>query len=578
MIVYPIYPIEGTYQYNQKFDVSVIVPLYKSEEVIVDQIRDWHSDDRYSVEIVYVDDKCPHMSKHVVEEEWNKRPDKKNFNVKLVLATKNNGFAGACNIGANHASGKYLIFLNADTVVTPNWIGPMIDLFQDPKVGIVGNLQIKQGGKFDGTIDGAGSEWSWEFMNFMHIGRHFYHGRPLVQPMLPAEAPADIMCVGEREMVTGCCLAIPKMLFNEVGGFDQTYRIGYWEDTELNLRVREAGYKILFQPTSVIYHKLGHSNISLHEFATANKNQFVNRWIINRKLDQFVKEKRPNDLVISTTENLDRICSPRMTYYRRTYRNSVRWDGREKLQGKRVIVYCEQGFGDTIQFVRYIKALKNLGCYTILHCAIPLHTLFVGHVEAVDEVFDKDNPNLPPHDYHVLSMSLPFLIENAETTSPYIRVDEKTDIGYNDKFKIGIAWEGSPDHSNNILRSCSLSHFKEIEKLSNVKLFMLQKQIHIPELVLGCEQMELLGVGLVDFLDTAKFINALDLVVSVDTSVLHLAGAMNKPAIGLLSTPCDTRWDVKEWYPSVKLIRQKEPCRWDYVFDELVQTMKGLIC
>jgi GT2 family glycosyltransferase len=568
-LVYPIYPIEGKYTHNSRFDVSVIIPLYKSNVVIADQIQKWHFDDKYSIELVYVDDLCPSKSKSVVVAEWNKRSDKHDHSIKLVPSVKNKGFAGACNMGAMNSTGDYLIFLNADTVVTPNWITPMIDLFQDPKVGIVGNLQIKEGGKFDGTIDSAGSEWSWHFMNFMHIGRHFMHGSPLQVPMTPKEVPEDMMSVGEREMVTGCCFAIPRHLYNEVGGFDENYKIGYWEDADLNLKVRSMGYKVMFQPKSVIYHKLSHSNISVHQFHESNKVYFMNNWIISGKLEKLVKSPKPADIMI-TTDSVDRVYNQNMSYYRETYKNSPRWDGIESLNGKTVLVYGEQGLGDNIQFVRYINELKKKGCRVIVHCSMALHALFLG-IDGVDEVLDKNHDELPPHHCHILSMSLPFLLNDPKTKFPYVKIKEKMDLG--EGFKIGIAWEGSPLHSNNEQRSCHIKYFKPLLDLG-AKLFMLQQQIHSPALV--CD-MDLYGVQLNDFTDTAKLINSVDLVACVDTSVLHLAGAMNKKAIGLLSMPGDYRWNVKEWYPSIKFIRQKETGVWDSVFEELISEVKGLM-
>jgi len=570
-LVYPIYPVTGKYSHNKRFDVSIIIPLYKSNSVIADQIQKWQSDDKYTVEIIYVDDFCPTKSKSVVVGEWNKRPDRHDQPIKLVPSVRNKGFAGACNLGAMNATGKYLIFLNADTVVTPNWIAPMIDLFEDSKVGIVGNLQIKEGGKFDGTIDSAGSEWSWQFMNFMHIGRHFIHGLPLQLPMYPDDAPADVMSVGEREMVTGCCFTIPRQLFNEVGGFDENYRIGYWEDADLNLKVRSMGYKVLFQPASRIYHKLSHSNISVHQFHENNKIYFMNNWIISGKLENMVKAPKPPDLMI-TTESVDRVYNQHMTYYRETYKHSSRWNGMDTLEEKKIIVYGEQGLGDNIQFVRYAKHLKKKGCHVTIHCDAALHSLF-RTIDGVDAVLDKDCDQLPAHDYHVLSMSLPFMLSDPKIKFPYIKADGKKDLGELG-FKIGIAWEGSPTHSNNSLRSCPLRYFKPLIDDLGASLFILQKEVHLHELI--CE-IDLYGTNLNDFTDTAKLINSVDLVICVDTSVLHLAGAMNKKAIGLLSEPGDYRWNVKEWYPSIKLIRQKESGVWESVFEELIVEVKGLM-
>lgn len=576
MIIYPIYPIAGHYDQNEKFDVSVIVPLYKSNKVILDQITQWHQDAHLKVEIIYVDDKCPTKSKMVVFQEWSKKGKKEDHNVTLVLSSKNKGFSGACNIGAMHARGKFLIFLNADTVVTNGWIQPMIDLFNDSKVGIVGNLQLKEGGRFHNTIDSAGSEWSWDFMNFMHVGRHFFNGKALDRPYKINNAPQDMLVVSEREMVTGCCFAIPKNLFNEVGGFDEGYKIGYWEDSELCMSIKELGYKIMFQPNSIIYHKLSHSNIGKHDHHESNRIRFFNKWVLSNKIDQFIKSVRPKGLNL-TDEVVDRVSALQMSFYRNVYSNSIRWNGKDDLKEKTVIVYCEQGLGDTLQFVRYTKHLKQICKKIILHCALPLHSLFKDHLDGVDELLDKNNEILPFHDYHILSMSLPFLLQTPKEEFPYIKIKENTEIGYEHYFKIGIAWEGSPSHTNNKQRSCPLRHFKILEKIPNLKLFMLQDKIHLNKWLKNCEEMDINGVEINDFKDTAKLINSLDLIISVDTSILHLAGAMDKKAIALLSNPGDARWDVYNWYPSIIPIKQKKSGHWNSVFKELEMKVKELI-
>ena len=175
---------------------------------------------------------------------------------KIILHTQNAGFATACNTGVQHASGKYLIFLNADCTVTPNWIQPMVNPLELDEIGMVGNMQLSD----SGLIDSCGSEWVWNDRSFRHIGRHIYKGKP-IQPMTIDKAPKEIISAGERDMVTGCCFAIRKNLFLDLQGFDINYRIGYWEDSDLNMRVKARGYKVWFTPESKIYHSVGHSSL-----------------------------------------------------------------------------------------------------------------------------------------------------------------------------------------------------------------------------------------------------------------------------------------------------------------------------
>ncbi len=268
-------------------DVSVIIPLYKSREDVKYQIRSWPKTNHLKVEIIYVEDNCPQNSKMAVFSTWKEKNIKESC-VRLIFLTENRGFGGACNVGAYHANGKYLVFLNADTIVTEDWLNAIIEPFSDPKIGIVGNLQIKDGGQWDGTIDGAGSEWYWSSMQFEHIGRHIYNGLLLKQPMKVTNLEKR-----EVEMVTGCCFAIPKLLFDEIGGFNLNYKIAYWEDSEICMTVREKGYKIVFQPKSIIYHKLSKSQATAHPYHEWNKFYFINKWVRTKRLDNLVKATRP---------------------------------------------------------------------------------------------------------------------------------------------------------------------------------------------------------------------------------------------------------------------------------------------
>lgn len=291
-----IYPIPGKININQTPDISIIIPMYKSKKVIEDQIRRWPVTDLgLTTEIIYVDDKCPENSSQAVMQKWKIRDDHKNFYVKLIINSKNKGFGGACNVGAFHAKGKYLIFLNADTVPEPNWLKPIFHAFeQDEKIGIVGNLQLKEGGDQHGTIDGAGSEWLWGESNFLHIGRHILDGETLDNgPLFPEQLPQHLNSLSEREMVTGCCLAIRKDLFKNIGGFNERYRIGYWEDSEINMTVKEKGYRVVFVPNSIIWHKLSHAKVGKHDFHDLNKQHFMSKWDASGRLDALVKDKRP---------------------------------------------------------------------------------------------------------------------------------------------------------------------------------------------------------------------------------------------------------------------------------------------
>lgn len=265
----------------------------------------------------------------------------------------------------------------------------------------------------------------------------------------------------------------------------------------------------------------------------------------------------------------DRLRSPLMAYYKAVYADSVMWTG-QPLEGKTLIVYCEQGLGDVIQFSRYFKFLREKGCRLLAHCQKSLHRLLAG---MADGFIDKDVVTpLPPHDYHVLSLEVPVMLGvPAGPEGRYIFVEGKEPLP--EGFKIGVAWEGGVNHSNNAERCCPLEYFKQLSE--HAKVYMLQDTIHNKCLIRNCEDMELYGADLGDFLDTAGLVNAVDVVVTVDTSVMHLAAAMGKRTIGLLSHRHDPRWDLCTWYDSLTLVAQKRPGDWDSVF-ETVFSLLGI--
>lgn len=283
-----------------ELDVSVIVPLYTSDKVIQKQIESWTSiDDNISKEIIYVDDLCPNKSYSKVIESWNKKENSEN--IKVIKNSSNCGYGKACNIGSLYARGKYLIFLNADCELTKNWIKPMIDAFSSASdVGIVGNKQIRKG-----NLDSAGSEWSWKTKSFLHIGRNSYHQKMIMRPFGEKDIPSDIDTLEKREMVTGCCFAILHNLFYDLEGFDEKFLIGYWEDSDLCLKVRSEGYEIMYQPNSVITHESGHSRSGGHRFMQHNINHFSSRWIETGRIDKLVASKRNNPPHGDIKKNID---------------------------------------------------------------------------------------------------------------------------------------------------------------------------------------------------------------------------------------------------------------------------------
>lgn len=270
---------------------------------------------------------------------------------------------------------------------------------------------------------------------------------------------------------------------------------------------------------------------------------------------------------------LERIERSEMTYYREVYKDSKRWSG-EPIEGKTLIIYCEQGLGDTIQFARYFDVK---GANIILHCPKSLHRLLLSsHENCMWGAIDKDDPHLPPHDYHVLSMSLPFILKDIQVIFPYINASPASLGDVDNVKKIGICWEGNPDHPNNSERSCPLRYFKALAKPDR-KLFMLQKEIHNRDLIKGCDDLDLYSMKIDDMADLAGFIAAMDVVVSVDTAALHLAGAMGKMTFGLLAKDYDYRWKVRNWYPTAAMLFQGKKGDWLPVFAGVMMLLDTIL-
>ena len=287
-------------------------------------------------------------------------------------------------------------------------------------------------------------------------------------------------------------------------------------------------------------------------------------------------------------------------FWQQVYEPEKKWTGTTDVAGKRIIIHSEQGTGDSIHFVRYVPLLKKLGAHTILHCPESLRSLFV---PLADEVYTKEPTEIPiyqkrtvdfgmpKYDLHCSIMSLPYLLKCNIPPTPYLHTEKTINLDdYKEAFKIGIVWGGNPQHPNDANRSCKLNYFRPIYELPNVKLFSLQKDnrprayrfMPIPvDLTEGAEDMKVVDLSefMEDFEATAAIIKGMDLIISIDTAVVHLAGALNHPTWALLAWNSDWRWkltgDTTEWYSSVKLIRQPSEGDWDSVFASITDRIKN---
>lgn len=268
------------------------------------------------------------------------------------------------------------------------------------------------------------------------------------------------------------------------------------------------------------------------------------------------------------------------------------WDGRP-FPGKALFVYDEQGLGDTLQFVRYLPMVKALGGKVILETAEPLLKL-LKTAAGIDEMVGRPYPQDPNHDFdfHVPLLSLPKIFHtdfnNIPAETPYLSAsDEKAAYWRkrirDSRFTVGIAWSGKSTHRNDRNRSCLLKTFEPLLQLEGIRLIGLQKgkaASQVSGLPVGL-RFENWGQELEDFHDTAGLIQNLDLIITVDTSVAHLAGAMGKTVWLLLPFSPDWRWFLERsdtpWYPTMRLFRQPETGDWDTVFRNVKMELQALL-
>jgi tetratricopeptide (TPR) repeat protein len=263
---------------------------------------------------------------------------------------------------------------------------------------------------------------------------------------------------------------------------------------------------------------------------------------------------------------------------------NLRWDGSD-IAGKRILVRPEQGFGDTIQFARYLPILASRGASVLFECPKELCALFRGF-PGIDELieFRPDPPPLP-FDRYVQLLSLPGLlgthsVESIPWSGPYVQADPVTVESLRGRFAdglfhVGIVWGGNPLHKNDYNRSCALEEFLPLLDVGGVRFFSLQKGNPVADLagLPAAKRIENLEPLLSDFSMTAVLLSHIDLLISVDTSVAHLAGAMGRPVWTLLPYRPDWRWLLERtdspWYPSMKLFRQSTHAGWPSVIRDI---------
>ena len=244
------------------------------------------------------------------------------------------------------------------------------------------------------------------------------------------------------------------------------------------------------------------------------------------------------------------------------------WQGGD-LRGKRLLIYVEQGYGDVFQFCRYIPLLAARGATVLLETVPEIQTLMAG-LPGVAEVFIGGR-NPPACDLVCSLMSLPLwygtTLETVPAQVPYLSADAALVAQWAEFFrptgglKVGIAWAGRPTHSNDHHRSTTFETFAALADVAGVTFYSLQKGPAAAQAAPAPAGMNLVALGdrLPDFSTTAAVVANLDLVIAVDTAIVHLAGALARPVWTLLPFCPDWRWmlqrDDSPWYPTMRLFR-----------------------
>jgi Flp pilus assembly protein TadD len=262
-----------------------------------------------------------------------------------------------------------------------------------------------------------------------------------------------------------------------------------------------------------------------------------------------------------------------------------RWQG-EPLNGRTLLVRAEQGFGDTIQFCRFMPMVT--GGHVILEVQPPLRRLVAG-LQDVEQIVGAGEP-LPDFDLYVPLLSLPHLLGFPPVTVPYLCAEPQLIAAWrerldHDGFKVGIAWQGNPASQAELGRSCPLEALRPLAALPGVRLISLQKHYGLEQLATATTEMRLetpqLDAGPDAFVDTAAVMACLDLIVTSDTSIAHLAGALGRPVWVALQHGPDWRWQLGRedcpWYPSMRLFRQTRRGDWDDVFARIAAAAADLV-
>lgn len=272
------------------------------------------------------------------------------------------------------------------------------------------------------------------------------------------------------------------------------------------------------------------------------------------------------------------------------------WLGKEPLEGKTILLFAEQGLGDTLQFCRYAALVKARGARVVLEVQAPLVGL-LGSLDGVDQLLRKGDP-LPDFDYQCPLMSLPLAfgteLDSIPASPRYLAAEParvaqwgsllEQRLGPRRRLRVGLAWSGNPQHANDHQRSLSFQLLARLFDL-DCQFISLQKEYREADLpqvsALDASGVVLrMDAHLHNFADTAALCEQMDLVIAVDTSVAHLAGALGRPLWVMLPYVADWRWLTEcadtPWYPGARLFRQPRKGDWDSAIEAVAQALAAL--
>ena len=356
-------------------------------------------------------------------------------------------------------------------------------------------------------------------------------------------------------------------------------------------------------------HKLlGHTSAALDDYARSieldanNFRSYNNRAMLFRDMKKFEKAINDLDKCLSIRPDFaEAMWNKALTlllmgkydvgwklyesrWSTKEFRSKVRtfssplWLGKDPLKNKAILIHSEQGLGDSLQFCRYINLFKNLECTVLLEVEKPLLSIMLSLLPK-ESIFEKGS-SLPKFDYHCPMMSLPLAFKTAGITytqaDPYLWPDMSAVsywsevLGNKKKPLVGISWRGNPDHVKNSIRSIEL---RRLIPLLSPRLDWISLEINPSEdevdLMDEWEHITNFGEKIGDFSSTAALCQNLHAVVSVDTSIAHLAGSIGTFVHLLLPFVPDFRWQHSgistHWYPNMKLHRQNDDRKWEPV-------------